>query len=230
MSNAPLPLRVLVAAVVAATAVAAAEPATAPAAAPLGSEQQPVLVHPAPASFAIDGNLAKWTAIAPLPAPFSRTAAGKLRLAWNAQGLFGCVQVPDSAITIDASSPWSKDCLELWLESDNARSYNMSPQSFQLVFAPDPHAGPGRAIALPASGTMPRASLESHWQPITGGYAIEFLVPAAPLKGTWAAGRRLGMNYSVDDKGIATEEFYTDKDMDSGFCSPCRWGTIELAP
>jgi hypothetical protein len=194
----------------------------------LGSAKQPVIIPRAPAALTIDGDGADWANVAALPAPFSRQLAGRLKLAWSDAGLSGFLQTTDAKISADPFSPWTKDCLEFWFESDNAHSYDMTDHSWQLVLAPNPDAGPGRAIVCPANGHLDVDQIKAQWKPIPGGYALEFFIPAAQLKATFQPGTRFGMNYAVDDDGIAVEEFYADKDMNSAFASPSRWGVIEL--
>jgi hypothetical protein len=197
----------------------------------LGSDTNPVIVHKLPPGFFdADGKTSKWPTITALPAPFSHKTAGMLRLGWTDDGLFGSLEATDATIAVDAFGPWTKDCLELWLETDAARSYDMSDHSYQIALAPNPDAGAGRAIVIAASGPIPADRIDAHWRPMPGGYALEFFVPAAQLKVAFHDGLTLGMNYAVDDKGIAIEEFYHDKDMDSGFCSPYTWGMIALKP
>jgi hypothetical protein len=194
----------------------------------VGSDQQPVAIPQAPAAITGACDPGPWAAIAALPAPFSRKASGSLKLGWREDGLYGLLQASDAAISASGDAPWSRDCLELWLETDCLRSYDMSDHAFQIVLAPNPDAGPGKAIVFPASGHIARENIKAQWKPVAGGYCLGFFLPAAQLGLTMTSGTKVGMNYSVDDKGVATEEFYNDKDMEDGFRSPCRWGTIVL--
>ncbi len=194
----------------------------------VGSDQQPVAIPQAPAAITGACDPVPWAAIAALPAPFSRKASGSLKLGWREDGLYGLLQASDAAISASGDAPWSRDCLELWLETDCLRSYDMSDHAFQIVLAPNPDAGPGKAIVFPASGHIARENIKAQWKPVDGGYCLGFFLPAAQLGLTMKSGTKVGMNYSVDDKGVAAEEFYNDKDMEDGFRSPCRWGTIVL--
>jgi hypothetical protein len=196
----------------------------------IGSDANPAIVHALPDAITIDGDPAKWAGVAALPAPFSRKATGMLKLAWREDGIYGLLQAQDAKITVDAFNPWVRDCLELWLETDHARSYEMTDHAYQLVLAPNPDAGAGRAIVVPANGHIVADKVHAVWKPQAGGYLIEFFVPATEIKLVMKDGAKIGMNYSVDDKGVSIEEFFTDKDMDSGFCSPLRWGVITLKP
>ena len=198
------------------------------ASADVGSDQHPVAISQLPDGVTVSADAAPWSAIAALPAPFSRKAAGSLKLAWRADGLYGLLQATDAQITADSAAPWGRDCLELWLETDCARSYDMTDHAFQIVLAPNPDAGAGRAIIVPANGHIARDRIVATWKPVPGGYVLGFFLPAAQLGLAMTPGAKIGMNYALDDKGVAVEEFYNDKDMEDGFRSPCRWGTIVL--
>ncbi len=203
--------------------------ATAPAAAAeIGCDANPVVVPLLSAAFTIDADPAKWAAIPALPAPFSRKASGMLKLAWRPEGSCGLLQATDDHISVDAFTPWTRDCLELWLETDCARAYDMSAHSYQIALAPNPDAGPGRGVVVPAQGRLDKEKVQLAWKPSAGGYVLEFMIPTAELHIEAKPGTKIGMNYSVDLKSLSIEEFFNDKDMDAGWGSPCRWGTIVL--
>lgn len=151
---------------------------------------------------------------------------------WHAEvgdeGLYGCVQVKNSKIVVDANTPWTKDCLEVWLETDLSRDTQMGDQAFEIVFAPNPSAGAGKCIVTNPQGSFSTAALKAMWKPCDGGYQIEFFLPVNALKVQLAEGLRLGFNYSVDEGGKAIEEFFSDKDIDDGYKTPNTWGVIEL--
>jgi hypothetical protein len=197
-------------------------------AADIGSDASPVVVPQLSAAFTVDADPAKWAAIPALPAPFSRKASGMLKLAWRPEGIYGLLQTADDRISVDAFSPWTRDCLELWLETDCAHAYDMSAHSYQIALAPNPDAGPGRGVVIPAQGRLDKEKVQLAWKPGAGGYVLEFMIPAGELQLDAKPGTRIGMNYAVDLKSLAIEEFFDDKDMDAGWGSPCRWGTIVL--
>src|SRR5258708_3375203 len=98
----------------------------------LGSDRDPVRIPRAP-TLTVDGDAADWAKVPALPAPFSRRQGGMLKLAWSEAGLYGLLQVEDAQVAADAFHPWTKDCLELWLETDGKRSYDMSDHAWQIV-------------------------------------------------------------------------------------------------
>jgi hypothetical protein len=195
----------------------------------LGSDREAVIIPRAPA-IVIDGDGADWEKVPALPAPFSRHQVGMLKLAWSEKGIYGFLQVKDAKISADAFSPWTRDCLEFWLETDGSKSYDMSDHAWQIALAPNPDAGPGKAIVCAANGKLDRDQVQASWKPIEGGYALEFFIPGEQVKLTMQPRAKFGMNYAVDDDGVAIEEFYADKDMDMAYASPSRWGVVTLAP
>ena len=197
----------------------------------VGSEKKPVMVPKLADKIVVDGDPADWAKIKPLPAPFSKKDAGMLTLGWADDGLYGCVQVKDAKITIDADTPWSGDCLELWFESDCKHKDEMSDNSFQIVLAPNPAKGAGACIIVIPQGSASPDKITAKWKPVAGGYVIEFFIPFAQLKlAAMAEGTALGFNYAVDDvddKGVL-EQFYCDKNEDQAYKIPRLWGVIKL--
>lgn len=194
----------------------------------LGNENMPVIIPSAPDTFKIDGDFAKWAAIQALPAPFAKKDAGLLKLAWTHAGLFGYLHAPDSNISVNASQPWSGDGLEIWLETDFARATSMHDHACQLAVAPNPTGG-GAGIVAKASGVIDTAQVSTQWRKATDGYMLEFFFPAASLApAKLMSGTKIGFNYSVDDKGKSIEEFYSDKGVANGYCTPMTWGVIQL--
>ncbi len=171
-----LPLALLVACGSARTASAA----TASAAAEIGSDANPVVVPQLPSAFTVDGDPIKWASIPALPAPFSRKASGMLKLAWRPEGIYGLLQTPDDRITVDAFNPWTRDCLELWLETDYARAYDMSAHSYQIALAPNPDAGPGHGVTVPAQGALNKEKVQLVWEAHSGRLRARIHDPLRP--------------------------------------------------
>lgn len=196
----------------------------------LGNENLPAQIPPAPEAFKIDGDFAKWGAVKALPAPFAKKDAGRLKLAWNRGGLFGCLQTQDKEIVVKADGPWSGDCLELWMETDFARAADLHGHTFQLAVAPNPAGGEGPCVVMKGSGAIDPQTVASHWKKTSDGYELEFFIPAESLApARFAPATKLGFNYSVDDNGKSVEQFFSDKDVDEGYRTPMTWGAIKLA-
>jgi hypothetical protein len=205
-----------------------AAPTTAPAA-DVGSDDNPVNISQLPDAITVDGDPAKWDKIKAIPAPFAKKDEGSVKLAWREDGLYGLLQVKDDKITADDTNPWSQDALELWLETDDAKAESMSDNSDQIALAPNPTAGPGKATVVVIGAINPDA-IKAMWKTTDGGYALEFFIPVKELTpAKFVEGTKVGLHYSVDDKGKSIEQFFTDKDTDMGYKTPKSWGTIELA-
>jgi hypothetical protein len=189
----------------------------------VGSPQKPAPVPAAPGEITIDGDLADWAAVKPLPAPFDGREAGCLRLCWSPQGLYGAVTATGSRIVSNAQSPWKGDCLELFLDKAFTRAPKKSDTSVQYVFAPGADGQP--AIIWPAEV---KDQLQAAAVPTKDGYTLEFFIPAkvmAPAK--LQAGTKIGLNYALSDDGKTVETFFCSKDF-GGFAISALWGAIEL--
>jgi hypothetical protein len=195
----------------------------------IGNESLPVAIPPAPEAFTIDGDFAKWANLKAIPSPFAKKDAGLLKLAWNQDGLFGCLQMQDASVSVNANQPWAGDCLELWMETDCARATDLHGRTFQLAIAPNPAGGAGPCVVAKASGSIDPKTVTSQWKKTDDGYRLEFFIPAKSLAPTrFAAGTKIGFNYSVDDNGKSVEQFFSNKDVDEGYRTPMTWGVIQL--
>jgi outer membrane protein assembly factor BamB len=214
---------------------ATASPYGAPAAAiassgAIGSPARPVPVPRLPGAHAAGDGSASWSGVAPLPAPFSKRDAGALTLGWRDDGLYGVIQVAQAQVEVDEQHPWTKDCVEIWFETDCARFVEMTENAFQVIFAPKPSTGAGTCVVLVPQGRLPPETITATWKPTADGYRIEFFIPARELQVNMAGGARWGFNYAVDQRGKAVEQFFSDKGVDNGYGNPSTWGEIILTP
>jgi hypothetical protein len=160
----------------------------------------------------------------PLPAPYSRKAAGSLQLRWDETGLHGALSAVDADVKSDAATPWKANCLELFFEKDFARAPQRSTNAVQWAIAPGAADGP--AIVWPeAIKTEVRAT----WKRTATGYTLEFFIPARLLApAALKPGTTLGFNYCLTDHdGKPVEEFFCSKQA-GGFAIPALWGAITL--
>jgi hypothetical protein len=209
-------------------ALAMAQPATTK---PVGSEKNPVAISFVE-KITIDGDLADWAKIAPLPAPFAKKDAGSCRMAWNEDGLYAALDVKDDKIEVDAATPWSADCIEFWIEKDFARAGDKTDNSAQYVFMANPDnkkdAKAQVVVAWGGDKDTPEG-VQTAWKKTDTGYVIEFFIPKkvmAPAK--LVDGTKIGMNYSIDNAGKPVEQFFSDKDTDTGYANPSTWGALIL--
>ena len=195
-----------------------------------GGPDKPVPVPNAQKKITVDGNPAKWTAIKALPAPNTNKPAGAIKLQWSTEGLYGLLQVKDDKIDVNVDTPWSSDCVEIWLETDFARAGQMSDNAFQIVLAPNPNALNGKSLVLVPQGTMDAEAIKAITKTSKEGYTIEFFIPAKELTGAkMVVGTKIGFDYSVDLKGKSVESFAGAKTATGGYANPSVWGAIQLA-
>ena len=197
-------------------------------AAPVGSPKAPVAIPQLTEKITVDGDAAKWAKIKALPAPFAKKDAGSLKLAWSEDGLYGLAQIKDDKIVIDDTTPWSGDCLELFLETDAARAEELGTNGMQVCIAPKP--GAAASIVVVPQGNANPDKITSVSKAIEGGYTLEFFIPAKLLKpAKMAPDTKMSFNYSVDNDGKSVEQFYSNKDVEDGYKTPKAWGMIQLA-
>jgi cellulose/xylan binding protein with CBM9 domain len=198
----------------------------------LGSPKNPIAVSMA-AKIKVDGDLADWAKIKALPMPFMKSPTGPVKLAWSAAGLYGAITVVDKELAIDPGEPWSSDCVEIWVEKDAARAFDMGMNASQIALVADPDSKTGDCLVVVPSGSDAEldgeAGIVAKWKKTKTGYVIEFLFPAkalAPAK--MVAGTKIGLNFAIDDDGAPVAQFYCDKSTDEAYRTPELWGTIVL--
>ena len=195
----------------------------------VGSPENSAPVPSLAEKITIDGYPAKWDAIAALPTANPKQSAGMVKLAWREDGLYGCMQVKDDPIDIDLQNPWSKDCVEIWLDTDFARSAQMGENDYQIVMAPASPTLDGKSLVVIPQGLMDEDAITAKTKINKDGFTIEFFIPVKlipPAK--MAKGTKIGFDYSVDLKGKSVESFFGAKTAAGGYIKPSTWGAIEL--
>ncbi|MHC4591175.1 MAG: sugar-binding protein [Planctomycetota bacterium] len=190
--------------------------------------------------ISLDGDLSDWADISPLPSPFHKKDTSSFRLCWRQEGLYGAVAIRDDSIKANPMAPHDADCIEVYVETDYARSPTATPNSFTAKFSPAPeqgagaghvevwYPGAGRAASL-GVGADPVSGARCSWAPTPDGYAVEFLFPAALLEpAAMQPGTKLGLNMLINNDGVSIEYFYNHKD-DFYWSKPVTWGAIRLA-
>ncbi|MHC4591506.1 MAG: tetratricopeptide repeat protein [Planctomycetota bacterium] len=203
-------------------------------------EPEAVDIAHAAEGISLDGDLSDWADISSLPSPFHKRDTSSFRLCWGQEGLYGAVAIRDDSIRANPVAPHDADCVEVYLETDYARSPTATPNSFTAKFSPVPEQGAGAGhveVWYPGSGrsafvgvgTEPVSGARCLWAPTPDGYAVEFLVPAALLKpAAMQPGTKLGVNLLINNDGVPIEYFYNHKD-DLYWMKPITWGAIRLA-
>ena len=195
-------------------------------------EPEPVDLPRARRKVTVDGDLAEWVDVPPLPLPFQGRAASSVRLCWRPEGLYGAARVQDDDVSVDPKAPWRADTLELFIDGDFSRGIERTRHSAQYAFSPAPERGPGPGHCLVAYAGSPeaQAGVRCAWSGVDGGYALEFFVPADALGlAAMEAGRVLGFNFALSNDGAPVEQFYSDKNRDHGWRTPLTWGALRLA-
>jgi sialate O-acetylesterase len=195
-------------------------------------QPEPVDVPYAAGEVPMDAEAAAWADVPLVRLPFLSRTSESLRLCWREDGIYGRVDVTDSAIAANMQTPWAADSVELFFD----RAFNRGPSRdrtcSQYVFSPAPDRGPGQGHSMVAYGPGQYAidGLQCTWTPGGNGYTMTFFIAAAMLEpAAMQEGTRMGFNYALNNDGDAVEQFYSDKDKDSGWGRPVTWGCIRLA-
>jgi len=204
-------------------------------------DPEPVRVRYGGAPIVVDGNLDEWGGIAPLPLPqLGPNVAGPFLLCWREEGIYGALRATDEDIRPNHEEPWTADGLQLFVETDCARSPEPTSNSMTLTFWPDPEAGPGGArisVYWPATersadgtGKDDETGILCAWSQTPEGYVLEYFMPAAALTpARMESGTRLGLNLLLRDGSITPTLQLRELGIEDGHLRPNTWGVVELA-
>ncbi|MHC4591730.1 MAG: metallophosphoesterase [Planctomycetota bacterium] len=191
---------------------------------------EPVDVPHQPLAVSLDGDLAEWADIRPMPFPFENKETSSFRLCWNDKGLYGAVVAVDDEVRGQAKDPWDADAALVFVEKDFGRSVTRSAYVGQYAFGPAPDKGPG-AVHMTTFGRnwAPEPAVQCVWRPDAKGYVLEFLIPASVLApARLEAGTMLGLDLSLQNGGEPVEQFYSTM-FHHGWHNPFTWGAVRLA-
>lgn len=176
----------------------------------------------------VDGNLAGWGALPPVPPSYTRERESlkvdhAFWLAWHEDGLYGAVMVGDTDIQVDPTKIWDTDGFKLFLELDHARSAVATENSVTISFAPCPEGNAGPAFismywpGLPetvqrtfrAVGKEEKTGTVAAWARTEDGYNLEFHIPAEVLEpAKMQPGTKIGMSLNVVVNGRVPYQFH----------------------
>ena len=193
---------------------------------------RPVEVPPAPASLAVDGDLADWKDVPGLLLPSVNRPSEALRLAWRKDGLYGALSVVTHAIAVRPESPWEGSSLELNFEPDNLRRLSISKGSRagKIVLYPPADHGQGRpAVCAPLGALFEEQDVTAAWRRTEAGYDMEFFVPAGALApAMFQAGGTMGFDYLLHERGRVVEQFIDASRVAGAWACPFFWGRLVL--
>jgi ATP-binding cassette, subfamily B, putative efflux pump len=194
--------------------------------------RQPLPVRHSSEPIAIDGDLADWKMVPPMPLPYEGLKAGAVHLTWREDGLYGMVRPGDSTMTLDRDDPRRGDCLELFIQKDAVRDFRRTGATVHYAIAPDSAAADGACLTKvlygdgSADGELP--PIQARWTMVdSGGWGMEFLIPAARLRpAAMTEGTKLLLNFALRDDGRTVQRFFVDP-RDAGQ-SPEMWAPVVL--
>ena len=170
----------------------------------------------------VDGDVADWSGIPVMRMPLMHDQSSNVKLCWREEGLYGVMCVADSEVKVNAEAPWEADSLELFVEKKRIRYKYLHKKAGRYAFSPAPDRGPGAGHIMIVHGVnkgRPDNSITCSWQTWSRGYKLEFFLPADVLgRKALTHGREMGLNFTINDNGVPTEQFYCDKNR-QWYCS-----------
>ena len=202
----------------------------------LTPEPVAVAVPHAATPIVIDGNLDEWADVPFVLLPTTGQRSTITRIAWRADGLYGAVNVQDESINTSLESAWTADSIELFIESDYARSgdatrkRNRAAMKFDVSpVSPVTTGQPPAANVNVTYGRVTPQTVASAWQKTAEGYTMEWHVPVAALVGAkMEPGSKIGFHYVLRDDGKTIEQFADTTGKSNIWRSPITWWAIKL--
>lgn len=189
----------------------------------------------------LDGQISEWSEQTRLPTWMLGSTMGepnaRIHLAWAPEGIYGAFEVHDSRVlATDPRSFWYGDVLELWIDTaDDKQSHSFTTGDHQFWLVPQVeqdrvYVGQWKRGDTIDATRYDLPGIQSAARRIEDGYVMEFLLPAAELKGyDPAPGERLGLNVNLTVKGERYDrEVYWSRSKASDIADPAGWGSVEL--
>jgi hypothetical protein len=188
----------------------------------------------------VDGDLAEWTDVAPLPTVENQLPMDPLKLCWREEGVYGSASTIDSSVQPDLQQPWMGDGLQVFVETDAARAGQQTANCFQVLFQPAPESGEGKATInfagqanasfVTASGLEPNSGVTCAWRRTDVGYTLEFFIPARDFKlAALQPGAAFGLLMMLRDGSVSPVAFVTTQTGSDVYLRPDKWALIRLA-
>jgi serine/threonine protein kinase len=207
---------------------------------PVTTELSSARIQHVDAPIVVDGSLAEWGSIEPIQWTHGGLGASEFRLCWRDDGLYGAVRSVDSTVEPNYQQPWLNDGLEVFIESDFARSTDHTAKSFQLGFWPATDLGPGpchisfwRPLTnegSQATGQDGVTGVSAAWRPTEDGYSIEFCIPPGMLEpAVLEPGAQLGFALALRNGESTEYAAFARAWSGDTHLSPALWGAVSLA-
>ncbi len=140
------------------------------------------------------------------PAPSNISASW--RAAFTSSDLHIVVDVTDDAWITTEANEWHNDCVELFLDGNNSKnSTSDGLNDIKVAFVPQPNGTvqvqtvvyPPNPAGLDLSGVQAAFTLKSGGGENYSGYVLEIKVPLAALGTVAEEGRKIGIDFQLDD-------------------------------
>lgn len=165
----------------------------------------PFKIYKTPTAITIDGTADPiWSNASILPASAAKLLSGAVTNASDLSGTFKALwdntylyiwaDVTDDTQKNDSQNSYDDDCIEVYVDADNAKASTYDANDVQYSFGWNDGTTVG---TIPSSYSKTGVSYSSVDK--TGGYIIEARIPWTALQATPAVGKVLGMDFMIND-------------------------------
>ncbi len=190
-----------------------------------------------------DADPSEWDEVAPPELPGRTATARHVKLCWNQQGLYGVVHAEDGNPGNAVPPAWGRmDGVALCLQKDGRGRDQLNDESYIHWIGPNPNGEAGAAAVYRPAGKwfkwpaerMREAAdpgIRAQWKPVSGGYVMEFSIPAeslAPLR--LQKGTTVPLYYRLARGGDTIEEFCRPAvaGKEDNWLNPRSWSFVRL--
>lgn len=192
----------------------------------------------------LDGDLSKWPKNTEFPVwmlgSTSSAPQARVWLAWAPEGIYGAVDVHDTKGDVpDPKTFWASDTLEMYLstrDKDAADQFESGDHHFwfsPLTKEKRVYAGQWKTQNEIPDTIFDLSGVKSVAKKTADGYTMEFLLPAAAIKG-WnpSDGNTIGLNFSLTAMAPTGERqvFWPRSKASEPTKHADDWGRIKLLP
>ncbi len=194
---------------------------------------EPVAVDVPHASrqITVDGLLEDWADVPYVMVPTTGRRSSITRIAWRDDGLYVAMDVEDDEIKTSEKSAWTADGVEVFIESDYARSGDAMRKRNRaaMKFDVSPTGDPQAAQTNISYGRLTPETTAAAWQKTDKGYTLEFHVSQAALLGAkMEPGTKIGFHYVLRNDGETVEQFADIAGKSGVWRAPITWWAIRL--
>ncbi|MCK9561358.1 MAG: Ig-like domain-containing protein [Bacteroidales bacterium] len=152
--------------------------------------------------------------------------SGTCKALWDNTYLYILAEIKDNVLNNDSDRVYDDDCVEIYIDIDNAKSSSYGTKEVQFSFAWDDG---GTVGVLPTERST--TGVQYVDKTVTGGYIIEARIPWTTVQGTASVGKVIGFDFMVNDDdngGTRDKKISWNADTDDAWQNPSLYGIATL--